>query len=195
MLPKHSLRLDFMGTYLATGIVEEIAIDKRRIKYPDITVDKITDKLKEELNLDCYDFSEDLEGYYWKIKPEILESNLAEFLSTQFKMYQNKPDTHTLDVINKLGKAVGTEEIIKLAKSNSLINFQWVHQIIEYMRVIRDNGFDEYIMIFYDLIAYFMDGKIITEGLGNSLRYFEANIRLQKDKYPIADCVKVMVTS
>ncbi|WP_339043918.1 hypothetical protein [Cardinium endosymbiont of Tipula unca] len=63
------------------------------------------------------------------------------------------------------------------------------------MRVMRDNGFDEHVMIFYDLIAYFMDGKIITEGLGNSLRYFEANIGLQKDKYPVATCVKVMVTS
>ena len=184
-----------MGTYLATGIVQEIVIDKRRIKYPDITVDKITDKLKDELNLDCYDFSEDLEGYYWKIKPEILENDLAEFLSTQFKMYQNKPDTHMLDVIDQLGKVLGSEEIIKLAKSKSLINFQSVHQIIEYIRVIRDNGFDEHVMIFYDLIAYFMDGKIITEGLGNSLRYFEANIGLQKDKYPVATCVKVMVTS
>lgn len=55
------LRLDLMGTYLATGIVQEISIDKRRIKYPEITVDKITDKLKDELNLDCYDYSEDLE--------------------------------------------------------------------------------------------------------------------------------------
>jgi hypothetical protein len=50
-------------------------------------------------------------------------------------------------------------------------------------------------MVYYDLIAYFMDGKIITEGLGNSLKYFEANIGLQKDKYPLSSCVKVMVTS
>ena len=82
-----------------------------------------------------------------------------------------------------------------LAKSKSLINFQSVHQIIEYINVIRDNGFNEYVMVYYDLIAYFMDGKIITEGLGNSLKYFEANIGLQKDKYPVATCVKVMVTS
>ena len=184
-----------MGTYLVTGIVQKIAIDKKRIKYPDITVDKITDKLKDELNIDYYNFSEDLEGYYWKIKPKILEGNLAEFLSTQFQMYQNKPNTRMLDVIDQLKKAVGSEEIIKLAKSKLLINFQSVHQIIEYIRVIRDNGFDEHVMIYYDLIAYFMNGKIITEGLGNSLRYFEANIRLQKNKYPVATCVKVMITS
>ena len=27
------------------------------------------------------------------------------------------------------------------------------------------------------------------------MKYFEANIGLQKDKYPVATCVKVMVTS
>jgi hypothetical protein len=184
-----------MGTYLATGIVQEISIDKRMIKYPDITVDKITNILQDEVNLDYYDFSEDLEGYYWKIKPKLLESNLADFLSTQFKMYQSKPSSRMLDVIDQLGKVASGEEIIKLAKSKSLINFQSVHQIIEYINVIRDNGFNEYVMVYYDLIAYFMDGKIITEGLGNSLNYFEANIGLQKDKYPVATCVKVMVTS
>lgn len=184
-----------MGAYLATGIVQDIAVDKRHIKYSDIKADKIIGQLKDELNLDYYDFSEDLEGYYWKIKPEILESNLADFLTTQFKMYQNKPDIHMLKAINQLKEVVAGEEIIKLAASKSLINFQLVHQIIEYISVIRDNGFDEHVMIFYNLIAYFIDGKIITEGLGNSLTYFEANIRLQKDKYPVATCVKVMVTS
>ncbi|NDB82104.1 MAG: hypothetical protein EB127_05085 [Alphaproteobacteria bacterium] len=183
-----------MGSYLATGIVQEIFVDKGGIKYPDITADKITDKLKEELNLDCYEFSEDLERYYWRIKPEILEKNLVEFLSIQFKMYQNKPSTHMLNAIDQLGKVAGGEEIIKLAKSRSLINFQSMPETIEYVRVIRDNGFDEHVTISYNLIAYFIDGKILTEGLSRSLRYFAANIGLQKDKYPIATCVKVMVT-
>jgi hypothetical protein len=184
-----------MGTYLATGIVQEIAIDKRQIKYPDISIDNITRRLKEELNLACYDYSEDLEGYYWKIKPKMLEGNLAEFINTQFQMYQSKIDGDMQDVVSQLRKTASGAEVIKLVTNEALINFHQVDQLIEHVRVIRDNGFDEHVMIFYKLIAYFMDGKIITEGLGNSLRYFESNIRLQKDKYPIADCVKVMVTS
>jgi len=35
-----------MGTYLATGIVQELAIDKKRIRYSDITIEKITQQLK-----------------------------------------------------------------------------------------------------------------------------------------------------
>jgi hypothetical protein len=184
-----------MGTYLATGIVQEIFIDKRQIKYPDISIDNITRRLKEEINLACYDYSEDSEGYYWKITPKMLEGNLAEFINTQFKMYQSKINANMQDVVSQLRKTTSFDEVIKLVADKNLTNFQCLHQLETYVRVIRDNGFDEHIMISYKLIAYFVDGKIITEGLGNSLKYFESNIRLQKDKYPIADCIKVMITS
>ena len=185
----------FMGTYLATGIVQGISIDKGQIKYPDISIDNITKKLKEEINLACYDYSEDSKGYYWKINPKMLEGNLAEFIETQFQMYQSKIDDRMKDVVSLLKKTASGDEVIKLAIDEHLINFQYLHQLETYIRVIRDNGFDEHIMVSYELIAYFLDGKIITEGLGNSLNYFESNIRLQKDKYPVAECVKVMVTS
>ena len=184
-----------MGTYLATGIVQEIAIDKKRIRYSDITIEKITQQLKDELDLNYYNYSEDEFGHYWKIKSEMLQGNLAEFLDTQFQMYTSKKDKYMDEVIEKITKAKTSDEVTKLSSSDRLINFQLVKQIIEYISVKRDNGFDEDVMIFYSLIAYFMDGKIITEGLGNSLKYFEANIRLQRDKYPIVNCVRVMITS
>jgi hypothetical protein len=183
-----------MGTYLSTGIVQEIAVYKEQIKYPDTSIDNISLGLQEELNLDCYNYSQDEEGYYWKIKPEMLEGNLAEFMNKQFQMCKSKIDGNMQDVVDQLREASSGDEIIKLATSRTLINFQ-IDQLMDYVSVIRDNGFKEYVTIYYKLIAYFIDGKIITEGLGNSLRYFESNIRLQKDKYPIADCVKIMVTS
>lgn len=40
-----------MGTYLATGIVQKIVIDKSRIQYPDIALDNIIQQLKKELNI------------------------------------------------------------------------------------------------------------------------------------------------
>ena len=85
-------------------------------------------------------------------------------------------------VIDKLEEITNGEEIIELAESATLINFQLVDQLIDYVTVERNNGFKENIMTSYSLIAYFMDGKIMTEGLGNSLRYFETNIRMQRDK-------------
>jgi len=53
-----------MGTYLATGIVQEIAIDKRRIKYPDITVYSTIQQLNDELNLDLISYFMDGKDYH-----------------------------------------------------------------------------------------------------------------------------------
>ena len=43
-------------------------------------------------------------------------------------MYQNKTDSYMQEVICQLGEAANGEEIIKLAESKALINFQLVHQ-------------------------------------------------------------------
>ncbi len=183
-----------MGTYLTTGIVQDIIIEKRQIRYKDITIDIINARLKEEINLDHYDYTEDSDGYYWKIKPKMLEGNLVEFLDTQFQMYEGKKDSHMQKALEEIAKAKTGNEILNLAASNELINFQLVDQIMEHIRVIRSNGFDEHVRIYYNVISYFMDGKIIMECYANIFKYFELNIRLQKDKYPIVDCVKIMIT-
>lgn len=36
-----------MGTYLATGIVQKIVMDKRQIKYPDLILDNTIQPLKK----------------------------------------------------------------------------------------------------------------------------------------------------
>ncbi|MCC8398677.1 MAG: hypothetical protein LN569_05280 [Rickettsia endosymbiont of Labidopullus appendiculatus] len=152
-----------MGTYLTVGIVQNIAVDKRRIKYPDITVDHITRQLNDELNLNYYNYSEDNDGYYWEIKPQTLEGNLVDFLDAQFQMYTSTKYSDMQEVIEKLTKTKNGEEIIKLAADKHFVNFQLVKQIIEHVGIIRDNGFSEQIRLYYSLISYFMDGKIILE--------------------------------
>ena len=181
-----------MGTYLATGIVQCITIDKR---YQDITPGKIIEQLRNELDIDCYNYSEDVSGYYWRIKPEVLEDGLVEFLDTQFKMYKNIQDKSMETALEELDKAKNGDEIIALASSKTLIRFRLLEPIIHYIKVIRDNGFDDDITVYYSLISYFLDGKIIMECYNNILKYFEHNIRLQNEKHPLVNCVKVMITS
>lgn len=91
------------------------------------------------------------------------------------------------NAVEELAKIKGGEGIMKLAADRSLVNFKLIDYIMEDIKLTRSNGFDECVEAHYNLMAYFMNGKI--------LRYFEHNIRLQKTKYPIVDCVKVMITS
>jgi hypothetical protein len=184
-----------MGTYLTNGIVQNITIEKRQLEHRKVTIAAINESLKQEINIDCYNYSEDPEAYYWKIKPEMLTPDLARFLDDQFQMYEEEKDQHMQDVIDELTKITTAEEITELAKNKGLAHFQLVNNIMEHIKVIQENGFDTSILVHYSLISYFLDGKIIMECYGRILKYFERNIRLQKDKYPIVDCVKVMITS
>jgi hypothetical protein len=183
-----------MGAYLATGIVQEIVIDKCDIRSKEITSDIIQKHLKNELDISYYNYSENSDQYCWKIKPEILGSGLIEFLDSQFNMYSKIKDKYMQETLDRLSKVKTADEIISLALSNDLINFRALEPITHYIRVIKDNGFEERITVYYNMISYFLDGKIIMESYNSIFRYFERNIRLQNEKYPLATCVKVMIT-
>ncbi|MGV8948906.1 MAG: hypothetical protein ACOH2E_06040 [Candidatus Paracaedibacter sp.] len=188
-----------MGTYLATGIVEKIIIPERDLvsrKYASkdkFSMENIVESLQKELDLDCYVFGEDKGSNFWEIKPEILEGNFIEFLETQFKMYNEKKNINEL--IEKIRDAQTGENIIKLAKNQNerLYDFQMMDYILDSIPVLHPNGFPDYISVNYHMITFFMDGKIIMECYGNILHYFEQVIRLQKEKYPVVKCVKVMI--
>ena len=110
-------------------------------------------------------------------------------------MYSKEKDRYMQDVIDELTKVKTAEEITEIAKNKGLSRFQFIDNIMEHIKVVQENGFDTSILVHYSLISYFLDGKIIMECYGRILKYFERNIRLQKDKYPIVECVKVMITS
>lgn len=187
-----------MGTYLVTGIVKDIAIPKKYMRPTTLSIDNITDSLRDELNLDHYSFKEDEDGYYWGIKPEILVTgNIVEFLDAQFQMYQphKSLNGYMEQVLAELGKAKTGQEIIDVACEQELKNFKYFDYFIEYISVKLNEHFDGDVRVHYGVMAYFIDGKIIMECYGRILSYFEHLLRLQRNKFPIVDCVKVMISS
>lgn len=184
-----------MGTYLTNGIVQDIVIEKKQAEGQGVAIGEINRQLEKEVDIKRYNFNEDADAYYWKIKPEMFSSNLVEFLDTQFQMYCGGKNRHMQDTIEALIKTKTAEEIIGLAEGKSLVHFQLLDYIMEYIKVLRVNGFNTDIAVHYRLISYFLNGKIIMECYGNILRYFEHTIRLQRAKYPIVDCVKVLITN
>ncbi|WP_342269492.1 hypothetical protein [Rickettsia endosymbiont of Orchestes rusci] len=188
-----------MGAYLTTGVVQNIIIYKKQLVNYDITIDKIIAKLREEVNIDYYSYSEDSNGYYWHIDPKMLEGNFVEFLETQFQMYSNKTSSSRKyqeieEAIDKVKEAKTGNELIELAASISLQYFQLVDYTNKYISVLHNNNFKLDILVNFHLIAFFIDGKIIMECYYDILRYFSQNIHLQREKYPVADCIIVLIT-
>src|SRR3990167_3717334 len=183
-----------MGTYLAVGIVQNILLDKKRILNKKITTDIIINKLKEEINIDYYQHSEDSDKHYWKINPEILEGNLTEFLEIQFQMYNRSIDQNMQETLHQLRQLKAGPLLIELAASKKLMHFQLINNIVDSIRVFDANGFQSDIVINYQLISFFIDGKILMECYENIFKYLENVVRLHKSQYPIADCIKICIT-
>lgn len=186
-----------MGTYLATGIVYKVRIQKRDLvsrryankdKFP---IENIEKSLQNELDLGAYIFGEDQDAISWEIKTEMLEGNFTEFLETQFKMYNEKMNAQ--EVISRIKEAQTGKKIIELAQERSLCDFQMVDYILDSLSVLHTAGFTDYITVNYHLMAFFIDGKIIMECYNNIFHYFERVIRLQKEKYPVVACLKTMI--
>jgi hypothetical protein len=187
-----------MGAYLITGVVQNIIVYKKQLVDYDVTIDKIIAKLREEVNIDYYSYREDSNGYYWQIDPKMLEDNFVEFLETQFQIYRNKTSSSLKDqgieeAIGKVKEAKTGNELIELAASISLQYFQLVNYANKYISVLHNNNFKLDILVNLHLIAFFIDGKIIMECYYDILRYFSRNIHLQREKYPVADCVIVLI--
>ena len=183
-----------MGMYLFTGIVQHIFVNRETTLKSGLTLDNLTAELRQSVNIAYFDFSEDQEYYYWHLKPTVLEGNLAEFLEMQYRMYEGEIDQEEQTVLERVRLAKNGDEIITLASSKELTQFKLVTNITDCLRIKRDNGFDAHAKVRYHLMAFFMDGKIIMECYDNILNYFEKNIRLQKMQYPIAECVRVMIS-
>lgn len=176
-----------MGTYLANGIVLDITIDKEDLERENFGLEEAIKCLKDEVNIDLYDLKEIEDRYIWTIKPEMFGGNFIEFLEEQFRLYGGEEDRSIAQVIEEIKGLKSPEEIMNLPDEKSSPNFQLLDLFSDYI------GYR--IEVRYRLICYFMDGKILMECYGRILRYFEQMIRLQRDKYPIVDCVKVMISN
>ena len=182
-----------MGTYLVTGILHNICLRKKDI-HEKITVDNISTKLEKDVDLNNYTYYEDEHNIYWTIKPSLLEGNFPEFLEKQFNLYQLGSESFA-EILAALRERPSGEERIKLSKSKTFEHFQMNKDIFESIKVQGEDGWERNISFSYDLIALFIDGKIIMECYGDILRYLEQNVRLNNQEYPVAQCLKIMITS
>ena len=184
-----------MGTHLATGIIAKVLMSKADIERKSLHMKDIHESLQRELDLSSYIFQEKGDIISWEIKPEMLEGNLAEFLRTQFMMYDGVVDKEAQLAIDAIKKAQTGDKIIEFSKENRNANFQMISHLYGDLSVQKSNGFSDYLDIQYHMMAFFIDGKIIMECYNSILHYFEQNIRLQAKEYPIVNCVKTMITS
>lgn len=186
-----------MGTYLMVGIASKIQMEKKERYGRSVTREQLEVAIGKRININKFTYLETDKHHNWEIKDEALD-NIGPFLSSQLEMYNEKEKPlAALDEIYKLdGRGVkdylNALEKYGHAELTKSVYLQY-STLWDYETVEGDS--DRSVEGAYELIRLFMDGKIIMECYAYMFHYFERVIALQKDKYPIADCVRVMITS
>ena len=143
--------------------------------------DEIVAQIKDEIDLNNYDYKGIVEGrHYWAIKPSLFEGEaFCDFLRTQYKAFGYANAT-TEEMIEKLKKAKGKEEFMRLVEENEVGDCY----LLQHERCYVGG-----IAISYPMISLFSEGKFLMEEYQGTLAYAQHMARLQRDKYPIADCL------
>lgn len=183
-----------MGQYLIIGLKTVVGFEKRFIgKQPD-AVEKAIAKLREELApADVYDMEEDETHVLFKLKPALLEQELADFLYDFYSdRFLRSSDCGQRDsIIAHLKTYKSYEEIQHFIDTSRYENlrkdYYWAYNYISL------NGWDT-LRVFCRGIDLSLDGKILIECYDSLFDYFERLIKASLSKYKLASALRVTIS-
>ncbi|MEA2011488.1 MAG: hypothetical protein U9O87_00150 [Verrucomicrobiota bacterium] len=180
-----------MGQHLSVGICTSFGYYESKKDYRFMGTEEeyqeaFNKELNEEFPLDLYDkkIKNDGDKKYvsFKIKPKILEENIISLIKQQFPFYQ--PGAYELNNIVIKLEDKNFKEIIEVADDKEYYGFQLLPY---YSQEILNNNIN------MELIAFFLEGKIIMETYGPLFSYFEKMIHIASKENPLSQTIKVRI--
>lgn len=176
-----------MGQYIQAGICYKAILSKTSMESNRVTYEYALKGLEKELALNLYNVKETEEEYIFSLKEEYLEKRqLSEFLVEQYKMFNDEEDM-IKDIINKLNMLNTPKDIIDLAEEKRYRDFQ---QSSVYGKI--SIGWGKRVLVAYEMIAFFVVGKVIMECYDDFFTYIE-NLIKKDNPYTVSKAVKVLI--
>ena len=171
-----------MGQYVQLGICNKAIISKTQLEGR-VTYEEFIEEMNKELNLELYNIIDDEEKYIFVLKSKALDKDkLIEFLEEQYDLcYADK--VYTQKIIDKMKNISNSEDVINLDKEKKYENFQYNDYAYGNIYCTKRQ---HKIVIEYELMVYFIQGKILMECYYDFLKY------IAKGSYP---CVNLPGTS
>ena len=183
-----------MGTYMDTGLIIKFTVEKSNLEFFDNGLEDVKKELESQYyyNLDLYEQSEIDSFYVFELKSEVIENGLIPFLKEIYpKLYvqasYNKYCKDVLDDLLNLSK----EDIVEYSKTQSKIPFQYDKYVnSDYIY----GNFGKKVVVKYDSIALYSDGKIIIESTPEQFKFFTYCIVKAYPEHPISSSLKVYIS-
>lgn len=184
-----------MGQYLTIGLLTRIAVGKERAKKTaSATPEEVRNVVQKVYNQSgIYDLVEDDDAVYLKLKPEVANAEMANFLEEFYQLRYGEKDWSRKADMDKIKSRQTLEEWLELADGSCMEAFQldryvWVstpfcREIITYR---LDTSATQIILS--------LDGKILMECYEGLFDFFTRMIRERLSKYRLAEALLVSIS-
>lgn len=180
-----------MGAFLTTSILTEFSIgksnfhslegnDKKKIAY--------LEKILFNGESDLFDMSESEYGYDFKIKDEVIEKELLEFLKKFYADFHDDEEECD-EIVKKLTTITKGKEFIGLAEESRYQNYQissYGSMSIYYKK--------QRLGISYSSITIAMEGKIMMESYGRHFSFFEKLIQNYYSRFKLSNLIQIAIS-
>jgi hypothetical protein len=183
-----------MGLYLTIGILTKIKISKERAKrQASATPEDVKKTLLEHYNKKgIYNLEED--DYYisLKLKPEIAEPEMIDFLNDFYELRYSEEKRKVYTKMEEIEQRTTLDEWLEYASEKDCSAFQldeFIHIDTPY-----PGGWTGFVDTSAEQIILSLDGKIIMECYGELFLFFTNLIKDKLSKYKLADSLKVAIS-
>lgn len=185
-----------MSTYLSTGIIVEMTIPTKSRHGILVTLEDVCEKLVQEngFNLALYEVITDESTFLFRLRSDVLESQLPEFLKNYYAlMYASSTESaeNGTDIIAAID-GLNTSEILDLARSKSYMMFQ----LDSYCDALyfRDIPFRPSLTVSYRTIILSVEGKALIECYRTHFKFFKKCMLSAFSAFPLISTVQVFLT-
>lgn len=178
-----------MGQCIAIGVGTTIFLKKSRRFGEDYTIETAKSVVKEILNLDLYNITEDDKFVHFKIKEEIFKNNLYDLLEGEYReLYPGQEIENLSKVKNKT-----PEELIQDLDNGTIRSYdfhfcEWGYGSNYLSFLLQNSEADLYI----DMIAFYLTDKVIMESCGTFFKYIKSKIISSTDN-PLKDDIFITI--
>ncbi len=182
-----------MGTYIATGLIVKLEVDKSGLKGFDKNFLENQFKKHSNLDMSLFNFIEDEADYCWEISPSILQAELLGFLDKFYKVYNHNSQSGLEDSQEAIEALQQTDpdQWLDLARQKSLYRFQSNTYGSEYYYF---DDIQNSIYVKTEHILLTMEGKISFEQFNQHQRLFALGIRNLFPDYRLSRALNVFFT-
>ncbi len=179
-----------MGQYLQMGIGYRMEIDKNRLDKLGLTIEKLLNRLNEQMDMSLFNCGETQEKIIFEIKESVVSEQLQEFMEFQYSLYsQEKTYVDCFKLATEMIRELSSlQEIVEVAEEGRFPCFQ-SNRITDEIKVSAWGWLEIDISMF----VFFVEGKIFMEGYNSLLKFIENNVRQSGGKWTIAGAFKCFI--